>query len=98
MTALGSGVDGAVRRIATTYEVRGMREKITSYDNATAAQGNIVNEVQFEYNGFGQLTKDYQSHSGAVTTMSTPKVQYAYANGSATRCGRRARRIRMGPY
>ena len=29
-TTLGTGVDGGVRRIATSYEVRGMREKITS--------------------------------------------------------------------
>jgi len=33
--ALGAGVDGAVKRLSTTYEVRGMREKITSYTSAT---------------------------------------------------------------
>ena len=60
ITALGSGVDGAVRRISTTFEVRGMREKITSYDNATVGSGSVVNDVQFEYNGFGQVTKDYR--------------------------------------
>ena len=83
VTTLGTGIDGAVRRLATTYEVRGMREKITSYDDATVGQGNIVNEVQFAYNDFGQLTDDYQAHAGAVNVMSTPKVQYDYANGSA---------------
>jgi hypothetical protein len=30
-----------------------------------------------------QLTTEYQSHSGAVNTGSSPKVQYAYANCSA---------------
>ena len=80
---LGTGINGAVRRLATTYEVRGMRETITSYDNATVGSGSIVNEVEFAYNDFGQLTDDYQSHSGAVNTMSTPKVQYGFANGSA---------------
>ena len=30
VVALGDGVDGAVRRIGTTYEVRGLAEKITS--------------------------------------------------------------------
>jgi len=80
---LGSGVDGAVRRISSTYEVRGMRESVTSYDNATVGSGSIVNDTKFIYNSFGLLTADYQSHSGAVNTGSTPKVQYAYASGSA---------------
>ncbi|MFO0248393.1 MAG: RHS repeat-associated core domain-containing protein, partial [Planctomyces sp.] len=83
VTTLGSGVDGAVRRISSTYEVRGMRESITSYDNATVGSGSIVNDTKFTYNSFGQLTADYQSHSGAVNTGSSPKVQYAYASGSA---------------
>ena len=67
ITTLGSGVDSAIRRIAMTYEVRGMRETLTSYDNATVGSGNIVNEVEFTYNEFSQLTQDYQSHSGGVT-------------------------------
>ncbi|MFO0060308.1 MAG: RHS repeat domain-containing protein, partial [Planctomyces sp.] len=83
VTTLGNGVDGAVRRISSTYEVRGMRESVTSYDNATVGSGSIVNDTKFTYNSFGQLTADYQSHSGAVNTGSSPKVQYAYASGSA---------------
>lgn len=83
VTTLGTGVDGAVRRIGTTYEVRGLVEKITSYDNATVGSGTIVNEVQRGYNAFGQLTVEYQSHGGAVNTMTTPQVQYGYADGSA---------------
>ena len=67
VTTLGSGVDSAVRRIAMTYEVRGMRETLTSYDHATVGSGSIVNEVEFAYNDFSQLTQDYQSHSGGVT-------------------------------
>jgi hypothetical protein len=34
------------------------------------------------YNGLGQLTGEYQSHSGAVNTTTTPKVQYAYTEMS----------------
>ncbi len=30
------------------------------------------------YNGLGQLTTEYQSHSGVVNTSTTPSVQYAY--------------------
>ena len=60
-----------------------MRESVTSYDNGTVGSGNVVNEVEFAHNDFGQLTHDYQAHAGAVNTSTTPKVQYAYANGSA---------------
>ena len=82
ITSLGTGVDGTVRRIATKYEVRGKKETVTSYDNASVGVGVVVNEVQYEYNDFGQLITDYQSHSGAVNTSTTPKVQYGFANGS----------------
>ncbi|MCG6156978.1 RHS repeat domain-containing protein [Rubinisphaera margarita] len=82
VSRLGAGVDGAVRRIAMTYEVRGMREQLTSYDNPVVGTGSVVNEVQFAYNDFGQLTADYQAHDGAVNTSTTPKVQYGYANGT----------------
>jgi len=34
--------------------------------------------VQREYTGLGMLTKEYQSHSGAVITGTTPKVQYLW--------------------
>lgn len=83
VTTLGSGVDGAVLRISRTYEVRGMLEKLTSYNDATAGSGTVVNEVQYSYNAFMQLGAEYQSHGGTVDTGTTPKVQYAYANGSS---------------
>ncbi|MBX9677780.1 MAG: hypothetical protein K2X38_03370 [Gemmataceae bacterium] len=82
VTVLGTGVDGAVRRIATTYEVRGMVASVTSYDNAAVGSGSIVNQDAMEYDEFGQLVSEAQSHSGVVTGA-TPKVQYAYEDGSA---------------
>ena len=83
ITTVGTGIDNAVLRISGTFEVRGMRQNLTSYDNATVGSGSVVNDVQFAYNSFSQLLADYQSHSGAVNVSTTPKVQYAYANGSA---------------
>jgi hypothetical protein len=35
---------------------------------AVPTGGNIVNQVQRAYNGLGQLTQEWQSHSGAVNT------------------------------
>ena len=83
VTTLGSGVDGAVRRLSMTYMVLGLMEKVTSYDNATVGSGNVVNEIQREYNDFAQLITEYQEHGGAVNTGTCPKVQYAYSSGSA---------------
>lgn len=83
VTTPGTDVDTAVLRISRSYEVRGMIASITSYDNATVGSGSVVNEVKSEYNDFSQLTTEYQSHSGAVDTSTTPKMEYAYADGSA---------------
>jgi len=80
VTTLGTGVDGSVRRIQYGYDSQGNLSLITSYNAASV--GSIVNQVQHVYNGLGQLTGEYQSHSGAVNTSSTPEVQYAYTEMS----------------
>ena len=66
VTTLGSGVDGAVRRIDYAYDSQGNQYLVTSYDAATG--GDIVNQVEDVYNGLGQLTAEYQSNDGAVNT------------------------------
>jgi RHS repeat-associated protein len=76
VTTLGAGVDGSVRRREIAYNTQGNPYLFTSFDAASG--GNIVNQVQRSFNGLGQLTNEYQSHSGAVNTSSTPQVQYAY--------------------
>jgi len=83
VTTLGSGVDGSVRRLSATYEVRGMVETLSSHDNATVGTGNVVNQMENVYNDFGQLITQYLEHNGAVNTSTTPKVQYSYADGSS---------------
>ncbi len=80
VTTLGSNVDGTVRRAEVAYDTGGRAFLFTNYDAASA--GNIVNQVQRDFNGLGQLTKEYQSHSGAVNTGTSPKVQYAYSEMS----------------
>ena len=47
VTALNTGVDGAVRRLSTSYEVRGMREEITSWNNAVVTSGNVVRTLAY---------------------------------------------------
>ena len=65
VTTLGTGVDGAIRRLSATFEVRGLPSKLTSYDNATVGSGAVVNEVQFAHNGFAQLTRATSLTRGA---------------------------------
>jgi RHS repeat-associated protein len=76
ITTLGSGVDNAILRIDTAYDTQGNAYLFTSY--STTAGTTIVNQVQRAFNGFAQLTQEWQSHSGAVNTSTTPSIQYAY--------------------
>ena len=83
VTTVGTGVDDAVLRLSTTYEVRGMVQTLTSWNDASISSGDAVNQCQFVYNDFEQLIADYQEHDGMVNVSTTPVVQYTYADGSA---------------
>ena len=45
--------------------------------------GNATNQAPGFRHHFVQLTQSYQAHGGAVSTGTTPQVQYSYANGSS---------------
>jgi hypothetical protein len=64
VTAIGTGVDGAVRRLETAYDTQGNAYQFTSYDAPSG--GDVVNQVQDVFNGLGQLTAEYQEHLGVV--------------------------------
>lgn len=83
MVKLGAGVDGTVQRIGATYEVRGLLQNVTSFSSPVVGQGVVVNDVLRQYNSFSQLVTEYQEHSGQVNQATSPKVQYAYADGSS---------------
>jgi len=76
VTTLGSGVDGSIRALGYSYTTVGLPFPQTSYSNSGGT--TVVNQDQDEYNGFGQLTEEYQEHSGAVNTGSSLNVQYDY--------------------
>lgn len=76
VTTLGTGVDGTVRLLVTAYNTQGNSYLFTAYDASSG--GSIVNQVKQEFNGLGQVTSEWQSHSGAVTG-SSPRVQYVYS-------------------
>jgi RHS repeat-associated protein len=80
VTTLGGGVDGTILAIGTTYNSQGLPYQQTSYSDSSAT--TVMNQTQDVYNGLGQLAGEYQSHSGAVSTSTTPEVQYAYSDPS----------------
>jgi RHS repeat-associated protein len=80
----GQNVDGSILAIVTAYDDVGRVLTVTSYNNATARlSGNVVNQVEYQYDGWGNLAAEYQAHDGAVDTGSTPDVEYAYDDGAA---------------
>ena len=74
-TTLGAGIDAAVRRIDTAYEIRGMPAQVTSYSDVGGTA--VVNEVVRTFNAFEQLVSDAQ------TAGTNPgAVGYGYADGT----------------
>ena len=72
-------MNGAVRRIDTAYEIRGMVNQVTSY--ADAAGTTVVNQVSLTYNDFEQLSSETQDRPAPAGRVSA--VGYGYADGSA---------------
>ena len=80
VTSLGDPsqhVDGTVRAIVTTYDNIGRVEMVVSFGSAW----NPVNEVQYAYDGWGNLAQEWQACDGWVGTETTPSVQYVYDDG-----------------
>lgn len=77
VTILGPSIDGAVRTIATSYDKLGRVHMVTSLDQ----YGSVVNQSAFDYDGYGRMITDVQQ-SGGASTLSSPRVQYGYADSS----------------
>ncbi|HLL90410.1 MAG TPA: RHS repeat domain-containing protein, partial [Tepidisphaeraceae bacterium] len=76
-TTLGSGVDGAVRRREFAFDSAGRPHTFSTY--AATAGGTPTTQVLRQYNGLGQLAREYTNHSGPVNTGTTKYVGYTYA-------------------
>jgi RHS repeat-associated protein len=81
VTSLGTSglVDDSVLAIGTTYDDIGRVQSVTSYSDTSGTAP--VNEVKYEYNGWGKVYREYQEHDGAVDANSL-FVQYDYADGA----------------
>jgi hypothetical protein len=80
VTSLGTTgiVDNGVRRIGRAYDDLGRLQTVTSYSDTAGTA--YVNQVKYEYNGWGQVYREYQDHDGPVNG-STPFIQYNYEDG-----------------
>ena len=81
VSTLGTGIDGALRRVGTTYNTQGQIDRITNYSDVAAI--TVTSELARQYNGLMQTTREYQSVAGAVNTATTPPVDYAFSEMAA---------------
>jgi len=77
VSTFGGNTDQTIKRLGYSFNDAGLPYQQTSYSDAVGT--TIANQVQDVYNGYQQLTGEYQSHSGAVVVGTTPEVQYVYS-------------------
>jgi hypothetical protein len=78
ITTFGTGVDQSTLEQHYGYDSAGNLNLITTYDG----DANIASQVLRTFNGFGQVTAEYQSHGDVVNTPTT-------TSAARTGCGRR---------
>ncbi len=66
-TTVISGFDGAVKRISTAYDSRGMVDTITQYDNAAVGSGSATDQVQYSYDDWGNLAEFEQDVDSTIS-------------------------------
>jgi len=76
----GQNVDNTILRIGRTYDDLGRVETVASYSDTSGT--TAVNQVKYEYNGWGEVSREYQEHDGAVDAA-TLFVQYDYDDGAS---------------
>ena len=79
-STLGSGIDDAVAVMTTEYDSAGRTYRFSSWTiTGYLSQEGPVNQVVREFNGFGQVTREYQEFEGAVDEE-TLYVEYGYSD------------------
>ncbi len=76
IVVLPSGVDGTILRRDTAYDGAGRAYRFTTF-NASSG-GSAITDVLDTYNGFGQLTAEYQEQAGLASPSTSLAVRYTY--------------------
>jgi RHS repeat-associated protein len=83
VSALGTDIDGAVRRKETVYDSRGMVSTVTQYDATTS--GSATDQVLYKYDDWGNLTDYRQDNDGVVAGSGNDyDVYYTYTKADTT--------------
>ena len=80
VTTVASGFDDAVERISTTYTSLGQVDLVSSYDDPSA--GSVVNQVDYTYDGWGNVTSFKQDKNSAIGGSGYYEVAYGYAKAT----------------
>jgi RHS repeat-associated protein len=67
VTTLGSGFDGAILRIETTYDNLGRISEVVQYDNATVGSGTAQDGIKYTYDDWGDISMYEEDRNSAVT-------------------------------
>lgn len=65
-TNIISGFDDTVKRISLAYDSHGRVDTVTQYDNATAGSGSPLDQLQYTYDDWGNITKFEQDVDGVI--------------------------------
>ena len=85
-----SGVDSLVTGVAWTYDDLGRLASVTQ-----SGGSGTVDQIVFEYNGWGNIAKIRQDHDSAVGAGGVPTHDVAFAYATATAGARTLRRTSM---
>jgi len=86
----GAGFDDAVKRITLAYLSRGLVDTVTQRDATTS--GSVLNEVKYEYDDWGNISKMYQDRDSAVSAGNNEaQVAFAYSAVTTADGSKRAR-------
>jgi len=84
VTTLAGSFDGQVRRITTAYDDHSRASTVTTYTNATAGSGTVVNEVKSSYDGWGNLSTFEVDPDSVIAGTGIPTKTVSYTHAVAT--------------
>jgi RHS repeat-associated protein len=82
----GTDIDTSILRISTTYLSRGTVDTVTQYNHATVGSGTAKDQVQFTFDGWGNVTKFEQDVDSAIAASGRAAfdVEYTYSKVTPT--------------